>query len=134
MRDPDQHLPEAVAKRVLMRAAELDASRKTSLSIPDLRAAAMEAGISSSALDQALNEVANSEEVSTESGDIGRRPPRRLVAGVAVAITLIVIATSFVLMRTFAPRADEVWYPTPTVPPVPPTPLPPPPAPAPLPR
>ena len=132
MRDQDQHLPEAIAKRVLMRAAELDASRKTSLSIPDLRAAALEAGISSSALDQALNEVANSEAVSSESGDVGRRPRRRLIA-MTVAITLIVLATSFVLMRTVAPRAEEVWYPNPTTP-APPLPYPPPPAPAPTPR
>jgi hypothetical protein len=132
MHDQNQHLPEAVAKRVLMRAAQLDASRKTSLSIPDLRAAALEAGISSSALDQALNEVTNSEEDSTESGDVGRRPRRRLIAGVTVAITLIVLATSFVLMRTVAPRAEEVWYPTPTAP-APPLPYPPPPAPAPAP-
>ena len=134
MRDHDQHLPEAVAKRVLLRAAELDASRKTSLSIPDLRAAALEAGISSSALDQALNEVANSEEIPTEAGDGGPKPRQRLVAGVAIAITLIVLATSYVFMREEAVPAADVWYPIPTVPPVPPLPPPPPPAPAPLPR
>jgi hypothetical protein len=117
-----------------MRAAELDASRKTSLSIPDLRAAALEAGISSSALDQALNEVANSEEVSTESSNAGLKPRRRLVVGVAIAITLIVLATSFVFMRTVAvPSEEQVWYPTPTAPPPPPLPWPQP-APAPVPR
>ena len=134
MRDPDQHLPEAVAKRVLMRAAELDASRKTSLSIPDLRAAALEAGISSSALDQALNEVASSEEVATESDKISRKPRRRLVAGVAIAVTLLMLATSYVFMRERAVPVVDVWYPIPTVPPAPPPPPPPPPAPAPLPR
>lgn len=133
MRDPDQHLPEAVAKRVLMRAAQLDASRKTSLSIPDLRAAALEAGISSSSLDQALNEVANSAEAPTQSGEVGRKPRRLLIAGVTVAITLIVLATTFVLMRTVAvPAEEQVWYPTPTTP-APPLPYPPPPAPAPAP-
>jgi hypothetical protein len=134
MHDQDQHIPEAVAKRVLMRAAQLDASRKTSLSIPDLRAAALEAGISSSALDQALNEVTNSEEDSTESGSVGRRPRRRLITGVAIAITLLVLATSWVFMREVAvPVEEEVWYPTPTAPPAPPLPWPQPPVPAPVP-
>jgi hypothetical protein len=52
-------LPEQVWRNVLARAAELDATDGTTLPVEELRRAALEAGISESAFERALQEVPN---------------------------------------------------------------------------
>lgn len=52
-----EHIPEPLVSRVLARAVELDAERNTSIPVTDLRAAALEAGVSAPSIDQALAEL-----------------------------------------------------------------------------
>ena len=54
--DAPQSFSEETVRRVLMRASELDAARTAELSLADLRHVAQQAGITPSALDQALAE------------------------------------------------------------------------------
>ncbi|HYW30940.1 MAG TPA: hypothetical protein VE869_05480 [Gemmatimonas sp.] len=46
---------ESVAARLLARASELDAARRTGVEVADLRTAAMEAGISAASFEAALD-------------------------------------------------------------------------------
>lgn len=57
---PDQPIPEERVRGILARAAELDRDRHETSTVDALRAAALEAGISQSALDVALEEYAES--------------------------------------------------------------------------
>lgn len=105
--DGPQTLPEALAKQVLARAAQVDASNRMSVSIPELRTAAIEAGISSGALDQALSEIASPEAMEVaaiQRASTRPRPRWRLVALVAVVAALLG-ATYGVLRET--PQSEE---------------------------
>ena len=97
----DQRLPETVAKQVLARAAQLDASDQMSVSIGDLRTAALEAGISVTALDEALRELAAPQAQSSGHLSAERQPAprrrRRMVAVVAVVVALM--GASLALLR-----------------------------------
>ncbi len=58
MSDPTRPLSDAEARRVLARAVELDAQLGSGLQLPELRRAALEAGISAHAFDAAVAEQA----------------------------------------------------------------------------
>jgi hypothetical protein len=60
--------PEEAARRILKRAAEIDALRAVNMSVADLRAAARDAGISEEAIDKALAEERLRVDGSTEFG------------------------------------------------------------------
>lgn len=120
--DGSQRLPEALAKQVLARAAQLDESERMKVSVPDLRTAAVEAGISSSAVDQALSEIANAQAVSTgdvpaRRGQSSERPIWRKVA--IIAAVVIALGLFWISRRTIVEVPSNV-------PPVPTTPAPPP--------
>ena len=106
MRDGHERLPEHLAKQVLARAARLDASDRMSVSIAELRCAAVEAGISSAALDQALREIgAAAVEHSADAGGQRRRSRRRRVLA-AVVLVIAALGSTFGVLRV-APQGDE---------------------------
>lgn len=78
---PDQ-LPEAVAARVLERAAQLDTAAARNVSLADLRTAAQGAGITEAALNQALHELAT--EALSQGAAASRPAVRRLPQKLAV--------------------------------------------------
>ena len=61
-----QSFPDDTVRRVLMRATELDAARSAELSLEELQDVAREAGITPSALDQAIAEL-NSSSLAEET-------------------------------------------------------------------
>src|SRR5688500_611564 len=82
----DKQLTEELAHRLLSRAVELDASRGGSISLDDLRAAAVEAGINSVAFDQAVLDI-QAESGGTGPGLIaGRRTRWGLVSANVLAV------------------------------------------------
>jgi hypothetical protein len=104
-RDPDEReadvLPEPVADRLLSRASELDAARAAGAAVSDLRAAAVEAGISAPAFDAALAELRRAEDAKVRAPEAKPRR-RRLRIFAALAAVLITIGT-FAFMRTITP-------------------------------
>jgi hypothetical protein len=129
-RDELKRLPEDLAKQVLARAAELDASERISLSIPDLRSAAVEAGISQHALDQALSEVEAMQTASAEAAQETKATPRfkrRFIAAVAVIALLLAVVGSMMIVvpnrvPVPPPPGDIALPPVPPPPPLPPLP------------
>ena len=125
-REETKRLPEDLAKQVLARAAELDASDRVSLSIPDLRSAAVEAGISQHALDQALSEVEAMQAASPEAAHETKSTPkfkRRFIAAVAVIALLLAMVGSMMIVvpnRAPPPPTDIALPPLPPAPPPPP--------------
>lgn len=127
-REHTRRLPEDLAKQVLARAAELDASDRISLSIPDLRSAAVEAGISQHALDQALSEVEAMQAASAEAAQETKSTPkfkRRFIAAVAVIALLLAFVGSMMIVvpnrvPTPPPPGDIALPPLPPPPPPPP--------------
>ncbi len=102
-------LPEPVMARLLTRASELDAARGAGATVIELRAAAVEAGISPEAFDAALAELrgAGQTHVQHVSGRVRpRRRPRMwaLASGVAA---LIVVST-YAVGRTLVPANAAV--------------------------
>lgn len=86
---------DAEAKRIIERAAEIDAEQGRQLDAPALREIAAEAGISPSAVDRALEEL--------ESTALTRRVPwlkrhRTMVINAAIVGTLLF---AFILARLF---------------------------------
>lgn len=81
-----QYLHAEQVRAVLARAAELDASELTGLTLPDVRRIAEEAGISPRAVDQALGELDRRQAPAPESSP----PPRRrsLASRLATALKL----------------------------------------------
>jgi hypothetical protein len=107
-RPEDARLPDAVAARVLERAAQLDATAARSVSLDDLRSAALEAGIGAAALEQALAEIAAERTAAAapaEPAKPGARPGglRRHLLTAAAVVLLLVAATLFVRLITPAP-------------------------------
>jgi hypothetical protein len=88
-----QVLDESLAARVLARASELESVLGSGVLVPDLRAAAAEAGISTRAFDTALAEIQNAERAQT--ADATNPPGRRRIgwAFAAVSAFLIAVAT-----------------------------------------
>src|SRR5688572_25080931 len=99
-REETRRLPENLAKQVLARAAELDATDRISLSIPDLRSAAVEAGISEHAVDQALSEVEAMQAAPAEAAQEKSTPrfKRRFIAAVAVIALLLALVGSMMIV------------------------------------
>jgi hypothetical protein len=128
--DEHQRIPESLAKQVLTRAAQLDASDRLGVSIKDLRAAAMEAGISGNALDQALDEIALAK-ASAPDAPVAQKQPQRNRKWRAAAVIVVLIAASlgvFVKRRVVPVPVEEpaeIILPIPELPPPPPPPPPP---------
>jgi hypothetical protein len=84
-------LSNPVAERVLSRASELDAAlRGGTMAVSELRAAAVEAGISSEAFDAALAEVRDAEEAPVPN--VSTQPPAhrwRWLLGVAAVLVTV---------------------------------------------
>jgi hypothetical protein len=98
-------LPDPVATRVLARASELEELRRAGASVAELRAAAMEAGISESAFEEALGEIQRAE--AAGAPDV-RRPTRtRLRIGAAVT-ALVLLFTGIYVSRRVAPAPPGV--------------------------
>jgi hypothetical protein len=91
-------LSEAVAKRILARAAELDASERTGVSVRDLRTAAAEAGISERALDRAISEIASAPDPAATTAR-PRKSKKGLIAVAAVVVILGFWVTVFAARR-----------------------------------
>jgi hypothetical protein len=81
-----ERLPQARAREVLARAAQLDASDRMTISVSELRAAAGEAGISAAALDRALGELHAAEPAPTSHA---RRGGLRRMVLIAAAVLLL---------------------------------------------
>lgn len=98
-------LPDPVATRVLQRASELEALRRAGASVAELRAAALEAGISESAFEEALGEIQRAE--SAAAPDV-RRPTRsRIRIGAALAAVALIL-TGILVSRTVTPVPANV--------------------------
>jgi type II secretory pathway component GspD/PulD (secretin) len=95
-------LPDPVATRVLARASELEALRVAGASVAELRAAALEAGISESAFEEALGEIQRAEDAG--SPDV-RRPIRTRVRIAAAVVALALILTGIFASRMVVPAA-----------------------------
>jgi len=100
----DEHLSETKASQLLERASQLDALRHTGAPVSELRAAAIEAGISAQAFDAALEEL-QARDMARPAGNSLRtwRHPRRwaAVAGMVLLAGVGVVE----LGRAIAPDA-----------------------------
>jgi predicted xylose isomerase-like sugar epimerase len=90
-----QRLTDAEAKRLLERASELDAEQADSLDIAQVREIATEAGISSAAVDAALDENVLKQQSPVKQWRLAR--PIRVVSRVA-----LVLAVGYVLFAIVA--------------------------------
>ena len=95
-----ERLPEAVARRLLERASELEAARSAELSVAELREAAREAGITHSAVEQALAEYRG---MGFSSPVAALAPPRRLVRFWPAALVFATLLSVSVLRLLFPP-------------------------------
>jgi hypothetical protein len=118
-----ERLPESLAARVLERAALLDSAASRSMAVADLRSAALDAGISSAALEQALRELGSLEALQERAapGPHGaaaptRRPGARLarVAAMTGAATALLLAAGL-FARTVNPPVLAPPAPVPEV-------------------
>jgi hypothetical protein len=100
-------LTESVAARLLTRASELDAARLAGVSVSELRAAALEAGISTQAFDAALAELQGAELQGAElqGAEQARVPdvsaqPRRApkTRALAAKVTALVFAAGALIL------------------------------------
>jgi hypothetical protein len=95
--EPDpERLNEQVATRLLTRASELDAAIRAGAQIAELRAAAMEAGISTEAFDKAVAEL---REGQAQVPAVSVPPVRRsrlkaIVAGLVALIVIMLLAVA----------------------------------------
>jgi hypothetical protein len=95
-------LTESVAARLLTRASELDAARLAGVSVSELRAAALEAGISTQAFDAALAELQGAELQGAEQARVPdvsaqpRRAPR--TRAFAAKVTALVFAAGALIL------------------------------------
>jgi hypothetical protein len=107
-RQPDQHrLPEPVAERLLARASELDAADRGGSAVADLRAAAVEAGISAHAFDVALTEIQGAERARLAVATFQPRPRRRMRLLATVAAASIAVG-GLALSRMLLPAEAAV--------------------------
>lgn len=97
-----QVLDEPLAVRVLARASELESILGSGVPVPDLRAAAAEAGISTRAFDAALAEVQNAERTHTPHSS-APRSRRRLTGPVTAVVTFLLVVATLAVGRTVAP-------------------------------
>jgi len=99
-RRPEELLPKAVAERLLARASELDANSAT---ITELRAAAVEAGISAHAFDAALAEVQQAKAVETPAPPMVRRRTVLRLGAAAAAVLAVFLAFAMVIVPSRQP-------------------------------
>jgi hypothetical protein len=97
MQNRDGALSEAVAKQILARAAQLDASERMGVTVGDLRTAAAEAGISARALDRAFSEITSVRDAATT-----RKPARRSRLGMVLLAAMFLLIGVWVFGRTVA--------------------------------
>ncbi len=88
-------LPSHVSDRLLARAAELDAALKGGTELAKLRAAAAEAGISSSAFDAALDEMRGAGQAPAVQSS--RRRPR--IAALVLGVSALALAGAVTVSR-----------------------------------
>ena len=94
--EPDV-LTESVAARLLARASELDAARVAGVSVSELRAAAVEAGISTRAFDAALAELQGAEQARVP--DVSAQPRRApKTRALAAKVTALVFAAGALIL------------------------------------
>ena len=87
--DPELLTP-ATAERLLGRASELDAARSAGYAVAELRATALEAGISTEAFDAALAEMRTAGNAPAVT--VQRKQPRRVLAWVIATVTALLVA------------------------------------------
>lgn len=92
-------LSETVRTRLLERASELDAAYRTGGTVAELRAAAVEAGISAPAFETALAELRDAEQSKLEGAGQPRRRSRGWGA-IAAVVGLVAVGTLGVSRRT----------------------------------
>lgn len=98
-------LPDPVATRVLARASELEALRRAGASVAELRDAALEAGISESAFEEALGEIQQAEAAGVP--DVRRSTRSRVRVRAAIA-TVVFILVGIYVGRRAAPAPANV--------------------------
>ena len=104
----DGALSEAVAKQILARAAQLDATERMGVSVVELRTAAAEAGISAGAIDRALNEITSAQHTPVTPAR-SPKSKRRLIALAAAVVVIgfwVVVFTSRLVVEE--PVIEEV--------------------------
>lgn len=74
--EPAVRIPEERVPEILTRAAELDRDRRETITVDAIRAAALDAGISASAVDAALAEYAQGEDVVLPTESVREKEPR----------------------------------------------------------
>ena len=99
-------IPQRVATQVLARASELDAARSAAITVAQLRAAAVEAGISTSAFDRALAEVQVAEETPVPATSGSSRRWRRAWT-IAGAVVFLLAAAMFARLRAPIPASAQ---------------------------
>jgi len=102
MPSTDPPLSEAAARRLLARAVELDAQVGSAASLDQLRAAALEAGISAAAFEAAVAEQAASP-MATPPRTPWRILRQNLLAGVAFWLTLELMVRPAIWLNAAAP-------------------------------
>jgi flagellar biosynthesis/type III secretory pathway M-ring protein FliF/YscJ len=85
---------DAEAKRIIERAAEIDAERGHQVNVPALRAIAAEAGISPVAVDQAIQEHESA--ASARAPWLKRHPSVRIIAAIVAGLLLVAFLRALV--------------------------------------
>lgn len=102
-------LSDQVAQRILARAAELDAAQRAAVDVANLRAAAVEAGISSSAFDSALDEMqGDAQPPAAPSRRRGRRT-RALILGASALVVFGGMAVTRAVVPVRIPMAEQAF-------------------------
>ena len=100
-------VPTQVGERLLARAAELDAALKGGTQLATLRAAALEAGISASAFETALEELRGTDPAQAgQDAPSPRRRPR--IAAFVLAVCALLLAGTMVGRVVVQPRSVEM--------------------------
>ena len=101
-------LSDQLAHRILARASELDAAQRAAIDVDRLRAAAVEAGISPSAFDAALDEVQSGGQLPATPSP-RRRPRIRTLLGVSAVVFLGAIAATRTVVPAPLPTTEEAF-------------------------
>jgi len=95
-------LSDLAAARLLSRASELDGAQRHGSKVDDLRQAAVEVGISTSAFEAALDEMQPEEPMNARTPD-GHRRPLWLTPAVAVGAAALLLASALLIVRKPVP-------------------------------
>ena len=96
----EEKLSADVARRVLERASELEAAHNVEMSVAELREVAREAGIPSSAFEQALTELrAGAQPAVAENTSVARGKPILFWAAAVPGLVIGGLTVIFLLMR-----------------------------------